>query len=653
MTVDVRSASQPEIYPETYAAPAGPVGITPTRHHIDDRFPVLAFTVDTGGRPFFEVLLTTDRALFDPASAGRRNASNFFASREHGLLRSGNEPAVYHVPPAVLQAFASAREIFYTAVAYDDQQATNGAYALAPQMLAREAPSVTVAPGFRGRTMGSMLGVSVEKLLRVRDDTTSPVMAAATAAIPRSDSYSDASWSLEADAEDDRVGGEDGYGESAAIDDDEPERYGAVYDAQPFDAPPSNEEYGDEAPEAQPMDAAPDGDGYGDSDYSDGFEGPVETLGASPAESSRRVSAYGDEAEWTEDPVAAQESTFPAGAAPPEMLEDDDERRYESGSEEESQPLGIAYDDEIPDVQPLGDTSTEPLTPQRQVQILQLIARQFESAQDGYSAINADGEFAGRITGHPATGNWHVGLSWGFIQFTQDSGGLGAVLTAMQQRDPTRFREIFGPDSDALLRVTNASGPGSRQTPPRGSRVQPVGGRDLWEEPWLSRFRTAGAHPAFQSAQNEIAARHYIAPILAFARDLGLTSQRALAMIVDRAIQMGTSGARTWILDAVTPIPTDALRASALHALGHSDLASFQRAANLTADGNWGPRTHTALVAALRALPPGRSPVPIPNCQQMLEMIVRRAGAQQRSWARRPEWLRTTTELSDDVVFSL
>src|SRR5437773_12479893 len=143
MSVDLRSVP----YFETPAAPAGPVQITPTRQRLDDRFPVLVFTVDTGGRPFFEVLLTTDRSLFDAANAGRRTPATFFASREHGLLRGGSEPAVYHVPAAVLQAFAGAREIFYTAIAYDSEQATNPAFAQPHASLATGAPSISVAAG--------------------------------------------------------------------------------------------------------------------------------------------------------------------------------------------------------------------------------------------------------------------------------------------------------------------------------------------------------------------------------------------------------------------------------------------------------------------------------------------------------------------------
>ena len=99
------------------------VRITPTRRQIDNRFPVLGFTVDSGGRPFFEVLLATDRTLFDPANASRRTPASFYASREHsGLIRCGTEAAVYLVPGAVMQRFIGAREIFYTAAGYETAQ---------------------------------------------------------------------------------------------------------------------------------------------------------------------------------------------------------------------------------------------------------------------------------------------------------------------------------------------------------------------------------------------------------------------------------------------------------------------------------------------------------------------------------------------------
>lgn len=588
MTVDLRSIPSYE----TYAAAAGPVRITPNRDRLDDRFPVLCFTVDTGGRPFFEVLLTSDRSLFDGANAGRRTRASFFASREHGLMRGGSEPAVYHVPTAVLQGFVGAREIFYTAVAYDSEQATNPAFAHAPASLTTGAPSVTLSADFRGQTMAAMLSVPVEKLLRVRDDS----VAAPASSSPAvgADAYSDApaTWSLEAEADADRVDGEDGYGESASLEEEDEEGYAE--------------------PAPQPMQAVAYDDGY-----DDGFEGAIAEPAPAMAAAAPYASAYGDESEWDEPQPEAMGSSYPTGAAPPEMLEDEDERtRY--GEDETAQAYGESYDD-VPQYQPLDAPAPVPqeLTPQEQVRILQLIGRQFESGPDGYSATRADAS---------------TGLSFGLLGFKQDSGALGAVLAAMQQRDPAKFADVFGAQAAELLRVTNATD--------RAQRLQPVGGKNLGDEAWLPRFRAAGAHPAFQAAQNEVAARAYIGPILAFARAAGLDSQRALAMLVDRSIHMGPTAARNWLLDTITPVPTEALRNTALRAVG------------MSADG-WGPEAHVALIAALRALPAGRSPVPIPTRSQMLDAIVRRAQTEGQSWARRPAALRTSNELSDDMVFAL
>jgi len=549
-------------YYDAYAAPAfGPVRIASTRQQIDDRFPVLAFTVDTGGRPFLEVLLTTDRTLFDGANVSRRNASNFFASREHGLLRGSHEPAVYHVPSAVLQAFAKAREIFYTAIAYESESATNPAYALGPALLASSAPSVLVSPDFRGKTMASVLAVPLEKLLRVHED------AVAAPASPLVEStYEDAAWSLEADADADRVDAEDGYGESAALEEEEEEvekEYAQSYE--------DDEEENEQPPLALAVD---------DEAYSDGFDGPIPAFDAS---------AYGDEA-------AAYESAFPSDAAPPEMLEDEDERaRYaDEGDEAMAQSYGDEsageYPPDYPNIQPLDAPVPQELTPQHQVRILQLIARRFESGDEGYSAIKNNGS-----------------LSWGFLPFSQKDGSLNKVLAAMQQRDPAKFTEIFG-------------SPASLDS---------------------ARLRAAGAHPAFQAAQNEIAAQLFIAPMRAFAKAMGLDSQRALAMVADRTVQLGPQGAKSWIVDAVTPLVTDALMTAALSATAMKN------------EGVWEPDGHAAVLAALRAMPPGKSPVPIPTREQMLDAIVRRAEAEKRPWAGRPAMLRQSTELADDVVFTL
>ena len=293
---------------------------------------------------------------------------------------------------------------------------------------------------------------------------------------------------------------------------------------------------------------------------------------------------------------------------------------------------------------PVGATIDEgggarPITVDDKMRIIDHIAP-FESGGD-YGAINPDGEFAGRFgTNHPAYQRYHVGLSYGVIQFTQDSGTLGQLLSMMRDRDAATFAQTFGPDADRLIDVTTATGPASSQSPDgRSARVQPVAGADLWVEPWVSRFRAAGAIEAFKAAQRELAARAYLDPMLRFAGWMGLDTERALTIAVDRAIQMGVHGACRWISEAVGPLSAPATRQQALAALGYPDLRSFQASvAGLDADGEWGPNTHAAMVGALRALG-SASPVPIPTTDQMVETLARRAASE--SWHARVDTLRS------------
>src|SRR4029453_1531975 len=116
----------------------------------------------------------------------------------------------------------------------------------------------------------------------------------------------------------------------------------------------------------------------------------------------------------------------------------------------------------------------------------------------------------------------------------------------MRERALGRFRELFGADADELLRITNQHGAATGGAAGRPARLQPVGGRELWAEPWISRFRAAGEDPPVQAAQNQLAVRTYVDRMLRVAADLGLDTERALALLVDRAIQMGVAGAQRW-----------------------------------------------------------------------------------------------------------
>jgi hypothetical protein len=203
--------------------------------------------------------------------------------------------------------------------------------------------------------------------------------------------------------------------------------------------------------------------------------------------------------------------------------------------------------------------------------------------EGSYCSINADGEFEGKFDRpnrspsgdaipafqrkavaesngleflpHPCSKYGddpaHIGLSFGFIQFTQDGGSLGLLLSEMRESYPVLFDRVFGPSSSELLEVTNAKGAKVLVDDPesptgksrRSPRVQPVGGTDIWTGQWLDRFTWAGQDSRFQNVQASAAIRMYFDPMLRkVAKDIGVRSEKGLAILLDRCIQLGVTG---------------------------------------------------------------------------------------------------------------
>lgn len=590
---------------------------------LDNRFPGLGFTINTGDLPYFEVLLTTDRKYFSPAQAAGRSESNWYASRQDsGIIRATGDHNVYLVPTSVLRSFANAQPhpnaIYYTVVGYRGPDGSGPVFSQPPETLATSGQYVALSSDYRAQTLATVMGISSDKLSVVR-----------------------ASAEPEPGHEDDIGEGEDGY-----------DFLGTAEPSESAGSPPvlaadSDFEYEDgwgdweTASQSQASSGSRPGSiAQDDYAYSDGFE---DSLGAVDG--------------W--NPGAA--SNGPPALAEPAQLEDDDyqdEYAYEEIGTEypEAQSWSLSgYGDEAESwsgaPSPVAKTADVELTPTAKRDILEQIIHFEAGRANPYAAINPDGEFEGRFPNHEAAGRYHIGLSYGVVQFTQDSQNLGRLLSLMQQRNPETFSQIFGEQTEELLRVTNAPGPSSKDSPGgRSARVQPVGGADLWREPWLSRFAQAGSVPEFQAAQLQLASDLFIDPMLRFAGWLGLNTDRALAMVVDRAVQMGVGGARRWIMEAIGPIQSVAQRQQALAALGATDLRSFQAMhAELDQDGVWGPMTHAAMVEGLRGLN-GTSPVPVPTRDQMLDAMVRRAA--NSSFARRVSQLRTSPEFQD-VVYQL
>lgn len=297
-----------------------------------------------------------------------------------------------------------------------------------------------------------------------------------------------------------------------------------------------------------------------------------------------------------------------------------------------AEELGAAADPEQP---PSEASGLAELSNEQIYRIIREVAVA-DSGDLGYSAISADREFD--TAGHPSHQQRHIGLAFGLVLFTQESGRLGRVLQLMQQRDAGRFAQIFGPEAEELLAVTNAA--------TREQRLQPVAGTPLWSQNWVEKFRRAGEVPAFQNAQNEEAIEGQFRPMLAIAAGLSLSSDRGLAMMYDRVVTRGLGGGLRWVVQAAGPLRTAAQRQHALRTLGYDSVSGFQRAAGVSSpEGVFNPQTHAALVAALRE----RGVLPLPSPHEMVCRIVQAATGVAKQRLLR---LRDSSRLQD-IVFRL
>lgn len=217
-----------------------------------------------------------------------------------------------------------------------------------------------------------------------------------------------------------------------------------------------------------------------------------------------------------------------------------------------------------------------------------------EMNKDGFGSVNSDQEFVGRKYGAKGIGGLtysrilHIGLSYGVIQYTQDSGSLGKVLAKMEEKNPSKFFEFFGGGDEIIARnllaltgdgrpdlLSNAAVPPSgqaywdsiRKTPTgqelsalangptkselpvsreiRGKRVQPIPAStgaaptDLWTGIWRERFIAAGSVLDFQEAQLEFAVANFFDPILPLAKTNKVRSALALGFVAACAIRGG------------------------------------------------------------------------------------------------------------------
>lgn len=88
--------------------------IRPNRLEVNDRFPMLGFTIRTHGEPRrVEVAVATDPALLEPDGKGRRSPSNFYSSSAGGPLAAPRGETVYVVPSEVLARFVGSEKLYF------------------------------------------------------------------------------------------------------------------------------------------------------------------------------------------------------------------------------------------------------------------------------------------------------------------------------------------------------------------------------------------------------------------------------------------------------------------------------------------------------------------------------------------------------------
>lgn len=213
-----------------------------------------------------------------------------------------------------------------------------------------------------------------------------------------------------------------------------------------------------------------------------------------------------------------------------------------------------------------------------------------EIDKDVFGTRNPDTEFVGRKFGKKGAETsysriLHLGLSYGYIQFTQDSGNLGILLQRMRAKNKGEFDRIFGGTEkstaipDQLIELTtsglrqpdgslpkNPSGQqvwqgysparkkelqklasqdedhdGKPDLPEseviRGARVQKIPFKvgspplDLWDDDWLRAFSQAGRVEDFQDVQLDFAVEGFLNPILSHCRENRIRSAKGLAFV--------------------------------------------------------------------------------------------------------------------------
>jgi len=254
------------------------------------------------------------------------------------------------------------------------------------------------------------------------------------------------------------------------------------------------------------------------------------------------------------------------------------------------------------------------------------------SGAERWAAISLDREFS--TAQHPAAGSRHFGLGFGLLLFTQESGLLGEVLRLFQQRDPVAFADAFGPEASTLLTTLTAA--------TAAQRLAPVAGSLLWQGDWPSRFRAAAATPPCIFAQNEVAVESVVRPAALTGFQIGLDTDRGLAMATDLVVASGVGGGLRALLGLAAPFTSTTELDEPLQSIGLPDIPALQALADVPRTNVWDAATVTALITRRRAAGMDRAT----SAEIQGRMVSRSTGAKRR----RLVALQANSDLDDRVL---
>jgi hypothetical protein len=554
-----------------------------------------------------EVVCTTDPNLYHPDYAKYRKPSNFYTSRSHGLMCSSGETHTFMMPQYQVENFSGNQSLYYAIGTYGSKQGDNPRFSIAPHAL-NQVPNIRLADRlhlsnrYRGRApvygapRHSAQHNAPKQLLRWGGDDAlfrlrQSMLRAPTQPANGYQGYDDGFdsnlW------QNDTLSAamtEPGYPCEQTTNHDQYHRTEAAADrAYPVVANPASDE-----------DAA----AINNNQRSPAPLNPHHTPSCSALMVHEKPMGFaGQGALYAPPGTPGQNHNYAQGTDISRYGAPD----YQTKMPEQSLPVGPAS-------APLsGDTATEQtLDIPEKVRLLRLVGAAIPNAQ-GYQTAFADEQF---------------GLRWGLIGFRQLSGEIGEVLRLAREREVKleqegaleaghRLSALFGEHWEQLLTQTDPS-----LTPDPNVRMQPIAQAPLWQDPWISRFRTAAAVAYVQYAQNQVAVERVANPAERVAFWLGLNTPLGLGIIMDRIAESGEGGGVAWLMEVVGPIRTEADRNRALMAVtGTTQLAGFQESQGLPPSGVWDPMSHAALTGALRGMGPN-SPIVVLSPEQMLDALL-------------------------------